>query len=643
MRRFKFAGQRQRLTSVHGAVQNLLRIGRHLLGRSPLATPHASVRRLGCGTVSLLSRSRRRRQRPRVQRPRQPDNARSAFSAGICFCGARDYGEKWVGLAVVVLALTSVPTWAQLRAGVAAVEITPKLCDDAAADASRQQFDVRRGCFRWIHLAGFSPYVPLKDNNRLTTGIHDSLWARALAVEGINGETAILVATDLPGLGAKDANYVRRRVERNLGVPFANIIVHSTHTHSAPDVSGYWSTLMPGHNRRYAAQVREWIYTAIRNALSTLQPVAIKVATSTHASCLDPRSRQSKKDPDCRLPDINNQFDNDEDGFDRFLIQRDQRDPITRNTRIVAAEFSSLDGRTVATFVNWHNHPDTLGSSNRLISSDYPHYVRDYLERTRGGIALYFVGTLGNQIGALRGTPVPLWDEGGERVFEVAEADAVGTDYDARSRVLVTEGWSKVRSIGFEIAAAAAAALDTSTAATQAAVEVRTRSFFTPVDNVIHVLGTWSVWHEDVTAEDGLHYSWPRCWGLLGCVRSEVALIRIGELSLITAPGEIDPAYVLGRPASTADYGARWGTWHFPAIEGVDKHVPGDHHAIVGSANDYLSYMIPMSDYVGWWNTEHPNHYEDAVTIGKRFGDDVYRAWLDLLGLPTSGPSTPGH
>ena len=41
--------------------------------------------------------------------------------------------------------------------------------------------------------------------------------------------------------------------------------------------------------------------------------------------------------------------------------------------------------------------------------------------------------------------------------------------------------------------------------------------------------------------------------------------------------------------------------------------------------------MIPLSDYVGWWNTDHPNHYEDLVTIGKRFGDDVARAWRVLL------------
>ena len=550
---------------------------------------------------------------------------------------------KSIGLMVAGLVFTSSSTWADLRVGVAAVEITPSLCADAAPDTASYQFDPDNECFRWVHLAGFSPYLPFQSDNRLAIGVHDPLWARALAVEGTNGETVILVSTDLPGLGGKHANYIRRRVERTHDVPFANIVIHSTHTHSAPDVSGYWSTLMRGHNRRYTDQVREWVYEAIQTALRTLEPAEIRIATTTHISCYDPDTGRLKADPDCRLPDINNQFANEAADFDRFLIQRDQRDPIVRNTRIVAAEFSSPEGRTIATLVNWHNHPDTLGSGNRLISSDYPHYVRDYMERTRGGIALYFIGTLGNQLGALRGTPVPLWNAHGERVFEAARTADAATTHENQTPVLVTEGWDKIRSIGFEVASAAVAALETLTSSADVAVEVRTQSFKTPVDNVIHLLGTWPVWHDDVGPEDRLRYDWPRCWGLLGCVRSEVTLVRVGELSLITAPGEIDPAYVLGRRQSTADYGTRWGAWHFPAITGIDQHMPGTHHAVVGSANDYLSYMIPMSDYVGWWNTEHPNHYEDAVTIGKRFGDDVYHAWLDLLGVPTPESTTKGY
>ena len=528
-------------------------------------------------------------------------------------------------LATAAISVTPAPAAAQLQAGAAAVDITPVLCDDAAADATVPQFDPARDCFRWVHLAGFSPYVPFRQGNRLAEGIHDPIWARALALRDDAGETLVLVAADLPGLGRKHTGPVRRRVARERGIPESHVILHSTHTHSAPDASGYWSTLMRGHNRRYTTRLREQLYAAIEQALDALRPATLTTATTRHVACQDRRSGTLKTEDGCRLPAINNAIDDPSAAYDRFVLQRDLRDPIVGNTRIVAAELAETEtGETIATLINWHNHPDTLGSANRLLSSDYPHYLREYVERARGGVAVFVAGTVGNQMSGLRGTPVPLWDEDGRRVVETAP------DGTARA-VLATDGWEKIRSTGYEIAHAAVAALDAAAHVPAPDLAIATASFDTPIDNVVHLFGTWSVWHHDVEPAERLRYRWPDCWGLLGCVRAEVALIEIGDLSVLTAPGEIDPAYALGRAESVADYGPGWGAWRFPAMAGVDRLLPGRHHAFIGSAQDYLSYLVPPADNTGWWNFNHPNHYEEWVTIGKRFGEDVRHAWLELL------------
>ena len=56
MRRFKSPAHLQRFASVHGVVQNLFRVGRHLLPvGSPPAAANAGVRRVGCGDVCLLN------------------------------------------------------------------------------------------------------------------------------------------------------------------------------------------------------------------------------------------------------------------------------------------------------------------------------------------------------------------------------------------------------------------------------------------------------------------------------------------------------------------------------------------------------------------------------------------------------------
>ncbi|MXY24839.1 MAG: hypothetical protein F4Y45_09995 [Acidobacteria bacterium] len=513
---------------------------------------------------------------------------------------------------------------AGFEAGAAAVEITPVLCPDAAPDATPEPYDTTRGCFRWVHLAGFSPFVPFRGDIRLATGIHDPLWARALALRDAEGDTLVLVALDLPGIGRQHTGPIRRLVQRELSIPVEQVVIHSTHTHSAPDASGYWSTLRSDHNDHYVAWLRERVTEAIRGAVAALRPATLTTATTTHVACADRRTGRLKHARDCRLPAASHQMNDSPDAWDRFVIQRDLRDPIVGNTNIVAAGFDDADtGATIATFINWHNHPDTLGSANRLISSDYPHYLRAYVERERGGVAIFVAGTVGNQISGLRGTPVPLWDEAGRRVTEPAPGGG-------RQPVLVTEDWAKIRSTGYEIGHAAVTALAGAQRLPSPGVAVSSSTFYTPVDNVIHLLGTWPVWHHGVEPEDRPRYAWPDCWGLLGCVRAEVSLIEVGDLAMLTAPGEIDPAYALGRPASAADYG-EWGIWEFPAMDGVVHLMPGRHHAFIGSAHDYLSYLMPPSDNTGWWNFDHPNHYEEWVTIGARFGEGVRRAWRDLL------------
>ena len=98
-----------------------------------------------------------------------------------------------VNVALATMGFTS-PIRAELMVGASAVDITPILCNNVALDANAKQFDVRNDCFRWIHLAGFSPYIPFKKDNRLAEGIHDPLWSRALAIQGTNGETVVLVS-----------------------------------------------------------------------------------------------------------------------------------------------------------------------------------------------------------------------------------------------------------------------------------------------------------------------------------------------------------------------------------------------------------------------------------------------------------------
>ena len=62
--------------------------------------------------------------------------------------------------------------------------------------------------------------------------------------------------------------------------------------------------------------------------------------------------------------------------------------------QLTARKASSLD--VLATLVNFGSHPESLGSNNTLITSDFPHYVRERIEAEYdGGVAIWVAGDLG--------------------------------------------------------------------------------------------------------------------------------------------------------------------------------------------------------------------------------------------------------
>lgn len=492
-----------------------------------------------------------------------------------------------------------------MRAGVGVVDISP--------------YDVPPG--KEVFLAGFRPYYPGGvAKNRPMKGIHDPIYARAIAVEGANGVTTLLMSVDLPGLSWKYINPVRRRLEKELGVPAARIIIASAHIHSAPDGVGYWVTNLKDHNKWYTDRLKEWMFQAGAQAIRTLQPAWMKVVTTTHLACRDARTGALKRGPDCHFPATHDGYA--APGGDRFdlpLIQVDKRDPIVGNTTITAAQFGSLaTGETITTLINWHNHPEMAGSENLLLSSDFIHYLRQLVEKRLGGKAVYFTGTLGCQIGTNGDAPAPLWNEDMTRT--------PGPE-------LVHGGWEKIRSVGYEIGHEAVVALQAAPAvsATEVNVSVATSTIAIRVDNFLHNSFTGSAWTFDVEKPDRMIKDDHACNSRWGCVKTDFSVVTIGELGIVTAPGEIDPAYYWGRPASVADYGSH-GKWSFPAMPGWERYVPGRHHAVFGEANSYLSYLLPESDNVGALNFKHPNHYEDFVTIWKGFGDLAGNQMMKMLG-----------
>lgn len=185
-------------------------------------------------------------------------------------------------------------------------------------------------------------------------GVHDAIHARSFAFEA-EGGGLIMTIVDLPGMGNQNTRAVRQKVAAMTGLAEGQILVATTHTHSAPDLMGLWGGV-PGEYRNF---VNDAIAMSMAAAWNARQPGKLRVATG-------------------KAPNNNRR----DWGF-------------TDDDMIVLDAFDLSDNR-LGTLVNFAAHPVVLGEDNKEISCDYVGYTEQKLTELLGAPTAIFNGTLGD-------------------------------------------------------------------------------------------------------------------------------------------------------------------------------------------------------------------------------------------------------
>ena len=116
--------------------------------------------------------------------------------------------KKWQ-LSVIMIVTFNLQLFAQIKVGVGETIITPT-----------NPIGVK--------MAGYDR------GNNTSTGIHDDLYARSLVVEGEDGTSSAMITVALVNMSEVVMDNIRKGVSAETGIPFKNVIVSSTHTHSGP-------------------------------------------------------------------------------------------------------------------------------------------------------------------------------------------------------------------------------------------------------------------------------------------------------------------------------------------------------------------------------------------------------------------------
>jgi hypothetical protein len=519
-----------------------------------------------------------------------------------------------------------------LLAGAAAVEITPAGSDGALwqepyNDLNRngrydppnrergvpgEPFVDQNGNGRWDgpYLAGFlhnSVYVT-------ASGVHDPLWARALVLQ--QGKTKIaLVALDLVGFFYPNVLKIRSKLA-DLGL--TQVVVASTHTHGGIDTLGLWGPdfFTTGIDPRTIDSIIDRTAQAIREADRTKRPALLTFG---------------RADPSRRFGGLINDF----------------RDPIVIDRTLWVMRATGTDGKGIATLVNWTPHPETLGGTSSLITSDFPHYLRRALERggflVEGkvwprleGIAIYFSGAVG---GLLTTLEMPVWDEEEARIPE--------------------RSFAKAQRIGEIAARTVLKALESGRPSAVEEMEIRSKQLFLPFDSpFLRELYNRGVFNRE-TYKDG---SEAGRGGPDLLTEVDLLTFRAAEGRVIaqmaTVPGELFPEIAIGGYLNDPSRCWRRTERKFaldgrgrervgPANPGrpvepvLRERMAGEFKFIVGLANDELGYIVPANDFVppvllpslhlGTDRCGDDDHYEETVSAGSEMAPRVTKALIELM------------
>ncbi|MEO0469450.1 MAG: hypothetical protein AAF206_07520 [Bacteroidota bacterium] len=434
------------------------------------------------------------------------------------------------------------------------------------------------GQFDAVWMAGFH-------QGRAANGIHDSIWARVMVID--DGQTRMAIASiDAIGFGHDDVIRVRKKISPASAITYATI--HSTHTHETPDLIGLWGKggFASGVNPAYKQLVIDRTAEAIDAAVSQMRPAFLRIG----------------RDLEGAIPLVN-------DSRKPFVL-----DP---GIRILQA-IDTASSETLGTLFCWADHPEDLWSKNLLISSDFPHYVREGMEK---GVAVgdsVFMEGVGGMCVYVNGAIGGLMTTDPETGITALDQD---TSYFAPS-------FAKAEAHGKRLAMLGLSALhEPDTMITQASLGIRAKSLHLPLDNLLFRLAA-GLGILDRGMPEWMH------------LRTELSAWTLGPIGCLQVPGEIYPEIVNGGIEAPTGQDFVSAPLETPPLR---PQIPGRFKLVFGLANDLIGYIIPYSE----WDEEAPHIYDlpdspygEINSLGPQTAPIIYRESVEVLEAVTRKEGT---
>lgn len=258
-----------------------------------------------------------------------------------------------------------------------------------------------------VLLGGFGSCFLAAAFCRWSEGVHDPIYATAIALDDGNVPPIVVINLDIVGLIITDGIAIRQQLGAALGIGSERIVVTSTHNHQSPDTIGLWGVIIPpqtGRDDDFIAAMIAGAVQAGREAYDNRVPVyafaAQGLETELHYNV------EQQDDPEAPL-----------------------------DSHLTVLQFIDEAGDSVATLGSWGAHATAMGPHNSLLSADFPGAYYKYMDQALGGVNMFVNGVLGGGV-LLVNNPDPnsgLFEDWGTW----AEVDRIGEVLADRARELL--------------------------------------------------------------------------------------------------------------------------------------------------------------------------------------------------------------
>ena len=398
-------------------------------------------------------------------------------------------------------------------------------------------------------------YIAGHGSGHKMEGVLTPVYVHAAWLDCGGSEGVFWLSADIIGLTNIEHEIIRQRIFHSDNIHGCKGIIFScTHSHSGVDTIGYWgkpnAVSIPSDGK-----VPEYMDLLFDKALET--------AEKAYAARRPGRLFTGR----VTVPDA-------------LWSKRKFEDLHEVLTRL---RFVPDDGSGEIWFVNFGGHPNSLGGDNRMLSGEYPYFMREQLKAECGADVIFSIGAIGGMDAAMLETEEPL-----ERV-----------KYQGK---LLADNLKKIEN----------------ETELEPRIKFLRQQFYLPVSNnvltLLAILGTMSFKaYPCQESETGI------------AMKTEMTYLTIGSQKLLTLPGENFVNTVYGGYTDAEHSSTGMGPEINPAP--LCEICRDPDLIAVGVTNDMTGYVVPPNDFVlnptqPYLNGTHDrfdeNHYHETNSMGPK-------------------------